>query len=477
MPDNPFHIWSMAASIAQRDDVPRPSSPQKPLLFRMHRPNMDSSSSSSLPPRNGLAFNPFRFSSLSSLSSVNTPTISPPSNGRVRNPFWTFRPPSPSSDHSLGTLHVPCTSSISDTCPSKIPWVSSLSCISSSRSDSPVSSVSSAKPTSVVSHVLPPLPAQIDSPDSSYPSGSTQRSPVDPSHLSSRRPHKDNEITPSDLRPTVFAKHWIKDRETPWSLRNKEYYQSKFPAEFSKFNDKVIRDATVEVTKETYGAGLTRFTQFCDKYKEDRMPADKYLVSAFIGSHLGTISGKTASNSLSGLKAWHDAKLAPWCGNERLIQQARIAATKDSVHLKREPRYPITIRHLIALRKALDLSIPFHAAIWAAALTTFWACRRLGETTVPSESKFDPKFHVTLGTVFRWHQLDNGAKAVSLHIPWTKTTHGNGADITVSSLLNDPDGICGLAALSNHLQINKDVPDNFSLFAYIGDDGKATSHG
>ncbi|KAF5339052.1 hypothetical protein D9758_014097 [Tetrapyrgos nigripes] len=239
--------------------------------------------------------------------------------------------------------------------------------------------------------------------------------------------------------------------------------------------NKAILGATVDDTKETYAAGLTHFTQFCDKHgidEELRMLTDKTLVAAFIGEHLGQVSGSTASNWLLGLKAWHDTKGAPWCGEEQWIQMARKTAHKEGVPRKCTPHYPITIKHLIVLRRALDFSIPFHVTVWAVTVITFWACQHLSETTVPSETKFNPKFHVTFGVKFHFFLQENGSKAVSFHIPWTKMTHRNGADVTIPGLLSDPEGICGLAAFTSHLQVNKDVPDSFSLFGYIGDDGK-----
>ncbi|KAF5328453.1 hypothetical protein D9758_018915 [Tetrapyrgos nigripes] len=302
---------------------------------------------------------------------------------------------------------------------------------------------------------------------------SIQRPPVDPSHLVKHHPHAGNQIIPSDLRPTVLAKHQISDWEMPWSLHQKA--TSPFSPTLQALKDKLLSKSTVDDTKENYSAGLACFIQFCDKHGVDeelRMPADLTLVAAFLLEHMGSISGSTACSWLSGLKAWHDTKGAPWCGEHRYIQMGKRAMNKEGAHRKRNPRSLITIRHLIVLRKALNFRIPFHITIWAVAVITFWACHRLGETTVPSEAKFNPKFHVTFGIKFRYFSQENGAKAISFHIPWTKTTHRNGADVTITGLLDDPEGICGLSAFANHLRVNKDVLDSFSLFGYMGDDGK-----
>jgi hypothetical protein len=124
------------------------------------------------------------------------------------------------------------------------------------------------------------------------------------------------------------------------------------------------------------------------------MPASYALLCAFIGNYKGSTSGKTIKSWLSGIRAWHLTNHAPWYGDDNWVKMARISANKEGSRHKRALRAPVSIEHLLALRRVLDLSIPFHAAIWAVALVTFFACRRLGETTIGSISSFDPKLHV-----------------------------------------------------------------------------------
>ena len=73
---------------------------------------------------------------------------------------------------------------------------------------------------------------------------------------------------------------------------------------------------------------------------------------------------------------------------------ARISANKEGSRHKRPLRAPVSIEHLLALRRAITLSNYFHAAVWVVALVTFFGCRRLGETTVNSVSSFDSSLHV-----------------------------------------------------------------------------------
>jgi hypothetical protein len=50
----------------------------------------------------------------------------------------------------------------------------------------------------------------------------------------------------------------------------------------------------VPETRESYGAGLLRFAQFCDREhigESARMPADCFLLAAFIADAVGSCSG------------------------------------------------------------------------------------------------------------------------------------------------------------------------------------------
>ncbi|KAJ7710880.1 hypothetical protein B0H17DRAFT_914695 [Mycena rosella] len=66
-----------------------------------------------------------------------------------------------------------------------------------------------------------------------------------------------------------------------------------------------LLSAHVPETRESYGAGLLRFHQFCDREAVDelaRMPADRFLLAAFVADAIGTCSGKCVRNWLNGLR-------------------------------------------------------------------------------------------------------------------------------------------------------------------------------
>ena len=212
-----------------------------------------------------------------------------------------------------------------------------------------------------------------------------------------RKPRPDRILASSPFRPRVMAADRLFSWRTPYGLSHDESLLAELPPALVESAKMSITGALAPSSKSTYGAGLLRFSQFCDRWQiseGSRMPASYALLCAFIGNHKGTTSGRTIKSWLSGIRAWHLANHAPWFGDDKWVHMARISANKEGTRHKRPLRAPVSIEHLLALRRAISLSNHFHAAVWAVALVTFFGCRRLGETTVNSISSFDPHLHV-----------------------------------------------------------------------------------
>jgi hypothetical protein len=90
-----------------------------------------------------------------------------------------------------------------------------------------------------------------------------------------------------------------------------------------------------------------------------------------------------------------------------------------------------------------------NVAVWACAVT-LWkgVCRYAkllgspsddylhtsgGEFLIPSQNKFDSKYHVIRDTRIRWSKLATGLEWVGINIPWTKTTHEKDALIVLTA--------------------------------------------
>jgi len=209
--------------------------------------------------------------------------------------------------------------------------------------------------------------------------------PSSPHIIKAQKPQSGRQISQNVLRPHVPAADRLFSWDTPHAARHRQHLITSLPSELAESAAMSIRGAYAPNTKSTYAAGTLRFTQFCDKWGIDEeawMLASYPLLCAFIGEHKGRQAGNTIRSWLSGIRAWHIINHAPWFGNDEWVQLARVSVNKEGTKHKQPLRAPVSIEHLLALHRALDLSTPFHAAIWAVALCAFFGCRRLGELTV-----------------------------------------------------------------------------------------------
>jgi hypothetical protein len=311
-----------------------------------------------------------------------------------------------------------------------------------------------------------------------YPPASTASRVIKP-----RKPRAGCEIDESPLRPHVAATDRLFAWDTPFGIQHRSQLSSIIPEVLVDPVLMSIRGALAPQTKSSYAAGLLRWTQFCDKYsipEADRMPASYALICAFVAEHKGLQIGGVIKNWLSGIRSWHVINHAPWYGeDDPWVDFARKAANKEGAKHKRPLRAPISIEHLASLRGAISLSDPFHTAVWAVALCTFWGCRRLGETTISVEASFDESYHVLRSSPYvsssmiaidyssllrvSFRILRDGTYSAHFRIPWTKTTKEEGATVI---LTGRNDALCPCRALRNHLDINADIPSSAGLFAY-----------
>ena len=284
-----------------------------------------------------------------------------------------------------------------------------------------------------------------------------------------RKPLPQNEYATSPLRPHVPADRHL----LLWTTPHTELAQSQLDQDLPHSLQKVVLSKLLKsVTDDTctqYGAGLLRFTQFCDQNgipEGRRMPASYVLLAGFIANASGSVSGKSIRNWLNGLRLWHILNNAEWNGKHKWISSLKRTADKEGVVFKKPLRNPITVEHLRALRRNLDLSIPMHAALWAVAVIAFWACRRLGKLLPKYGSNFNSILHVSRSTRIIFYTV-NGRTVLSLHIPWTKTTGVQGFDLILTATDDD---LCPVAAFSNHIAVNiitpSNVPNSIPLFAY-----------
>jgi hypothetical protein len=220
-----------------------------------------------------------------------------------------------------------------------------------------------------------------------------------------------------------------------------------------------------EDTREAYGTGLLMWHCFCDSRnipEHERAPAKQALLSAFVAHLAAAYSGKTISNYLYGVRAWHVFNSVPWLVEKsEMITMLRAADKLTPPSSKRKKRLPYTPRFIAELKQQLDLNVPLDAAVFACLTTCFYASARLGEFTVRNLQSFNPGSNVTIQNL-SYDQDRNGLRVTVLHLPKTKVASNEGEDVFWASQEGDTDPT---AALQNHLQVNQ--PSEAShLFAY-----------
>jgi hypothetical protein len=194
-----------------------------------------------------------------------------------------------------------------------------------------------------------------------------------------RKPKKHSQIVSSSLHPHVLASDRLLLWTTPHSHSFQKSLETQLPANAVLKLFQVMLCSLDQDTRSNYGAGLLRFTQYCDRHhipESNRMPASEALLSAFSASAAGQISDKTLSSWLAGLHYWHTVNGAVWNGSDMLHHVRRGLAKLVPPSSKRAKRPPVTIEAMIALRSGLDLSNAFDAAVWAVAAVAFWSCCR-----------------------------------------------------------------------------------------------------
>ncbi|KAF5372755.1 hypothetical protein D9615_010129 [Tricholomella constricta] len=150
-------------------------------------------------------------------------------------------------------------------------------------------------------------------------------------HRSAKPPSSANTYQPSPYRPLVPADQRLLLWTAPQSTVAQNDINSQIPADFQPLLYTRFLDSLSDSTRQSYGAGLLHFTQFCDRLRipeDQRMPASDLLISAFIADASGSHSGNCIRNWLNGLRSWHILNRAPWHGQDPWVLPYRQTADK-----------------------------------------------------------------------------------------------------------------------------------------------------
>ncbi|KAJ7765854.1 hypothetical protein DFH07DRAFT_955526 [Mycena maculata] len=253
-----------------------------------------------------------------------------------------------------------------------------------------------------------------------------------------RRAAKGRELVVSQYRPHVPADRCVLIWTSPFSLVTHATLEAACVCpDLQRHIYEGLLQAQVSNTWESYGAGLLRFHQFCDHEgipESARMPADQFLLAAFVAEAISSCTRGCIRNWLSSLRLWHLLNDAPWHGNEGWLPASKKSADKCGIVFKRPLRGPVTDEHMRALRASLDLGSPFGAAAWAVVCSAYCGCRRLGELLICSASKFST-LHDTCRETRISHSHVNRCEVWDIHLVWTKTTTTAGGECILTEII------------------------------------------
>jgi hypothetical protein len=219
-------------------------------------------------------------------------------------------------------------------------------------------------------------------------------------------------------------------------------------------------------TRETYGSGILDYVSFLlthDVPKQSWLPLTPNLARAWIADRVGKIGKSGMRNALAGVHAWESIN-----GFERQIPEktltALLRAADNLAPVKRAKRKVLRVETIKQIYGIIDQASPLDMAFFACLTTTFYCTLRLGEFTLPSQSAFDPAYHVTPAHIEqrRYHRGNATYPVTVFKLPWTKVAQAAGEEVYWAAQHGNSDP---RSALQRHLEVNR-PPKDGPLFAY-----------
>ncbi|KAJ7739025.1 hypothetical protein DFH07DRAFT_752328 [Mycena maculata] len=229
--------------------------------------------------------------------------------------------------------------------------------------------------------------------------------------------------------------------------------------------DRVICHAWAPATLDKYDNGLAHFLSYCDNMEVPipfRLPASEFLLCAFAASFAGSLASSTVENKLNGVRAWHIVNNVEYKGSLRLNYVMKGVANLAPDALP--PRPPITLEMLRLLYDHLDLSNPFDAAVFCAAVVAFWCQCRLGELFSTTERSFDPSLIPSVSDLAT-PCTKVGSRLLRLPCTKTKRSRGESTFLSKQKGFSDP-----VHAVEHHLSTNQ-LESTDPLFSYRTSNG------
>jgi hypothetical protein len=215
-----------------------------------------------------------------------------------------------------------------------------------------------------------------------------------------------------------------------------------------------------------YANDIKRFHAFCDREQipaKFRLPASEFLLCSFAACDAGVLSGTTAQNRISAVKAWHIINGARWFGGLRLNYVLNGVQNLTPADSHRPPRPPVTKLMLEVLDRHLSHTDTLDVCILAATKTALWGQCRLAEILSPTATKCPPTAKLLLTLRSHLQPACTASGSRMLHLAQTKKLGRKGEDIILCRQYGASDPI---DALELHLSINV-FGDDLPIFSYL----------
>ncbi|MCX8521142.1 MAG: hypothetical protein ORN28_06345 [Rhodoferax sp.] len=217
---------------------------------------------------------------------------------------------------------------------------------------------------------------------------------------------------------------------------------------------------------KVYKTGQNCYVRFCELYAHSPFPASEEKLSQFV-AHL-FMAGLSAGTVKSYLSAVCHAQIGLGLGDPDLPSMPRLeyiikGYRRKSVKSGGRPRLPITPAILRALKAVwfLDGNSFSVSMLWAASCLCFFGFLRSGEIVVPSDSSFDPAFHLCYGDVL----VDSctNPSVLSVRLKASKTDpFRKGVSLVIGRGKGD---ICLVAAVLGYMVLRGLAPGPLFLFS------------
>ena len=219
--------------------------------------------------------------------------------------------------------------------------------------------------------------------------------------------------------------------------------------------------AFADSTKAGYRTHMYAYLRFCVFFGYKPIPISTVTLTRYVAFLARTLKFSSIKQYLNVLRILHLEGGFPNPLKDNWILESVLMGIKRDKGTMVKQKRPISPKILLKFLSVLDLSIPFDACIWAAALMAFFCFFRKSNLLPKSASAFSTKSNLCVGDVlfFPW-----GAFVI---VRWSKTIQYSERLLKVPMPLLRNHPLCPVTALLQCLKANGNLTPSDPLFMYV----------